>query len=68
MKLTGHVRVAVVLAILASQRLIAAPITKPLQVNPTNPCYFTDDGTRAILLTGSHTVNSSRVSSGTLMS
>ncbi len=57
MKLTGRIPVALVLANLASQRLIAAPIAKPLRVHPTNPRYFTDDGVRAILLTGSHTWN-----------
>ena len=30
-------------------------LTGPLYVHPTNPRYFTDDGKRAILLTGTHT-------------
>ena len=46
MKLTGQVPVAVVLAILASQRLIATLIANPLQVPPTNPPYFTEDFAR----------------------
>lgn len=29
--------------------------TGPLRVHPTNPRYFTDDGQRAVYLTGSHT-------------
>jgi len=57
MKPTGRVCIAVVLSSLASQLLLAAPIVKPLRVHPTNPRYFTDDGVRAILLTGSHTWN-----------
>jgi hypothetical protein len=31
------------------------PATGPLRVHPTNPRYFTDDGQRAVYLTGSHT-------------
>ena len=27
----------------------------PLRIHPTNPRYFTDDGARAVFLTGSHT-------------
>ncbi len=30
----------------------------PLRVHPANPRYFTDDGSRAVLLVGSHTWNS----------
>jgi CubicO group peptidase (beta-lactamase class C family) len=30
-------------------------INGPLRVHPENPCYFTDDNGRAVLLTGSHT-------------
>lgn len=33
-------------------------IRGPLRVHPQNPRYFTDDGKRAIYLTGSHTWNS----------
>ena len=33
-------------------------INGPLRVHPTNPRYFTDNGGRAVLLTGSHTWNS----------
>jgi hypothetical protein len=33
----------------------ARPAKGPLRVHPTNPRYFTDDGRRAVLLTGSHT-------------
>lgn len=33
----------------------AAGIRGPLRVDPTNPRYFTDDGQRAVYLTGSHT-------------
>ena len=32
-------------------------IRGPLRVHPTNPRYFTDDGHRAVYLTGSHTWN-----------
>jgi Family of unknown function (DUF6298) len=32
-------------------------IRGPLQVHPTNPRYFTDDGVRAVYLTGSHVWN-----------
>lgn len=32
-----------------------SPFKGPLRVHPRNPCYFTDDGKRAIYLTGSHT-------------
>lgn len=35
----------------------AGPVARPLRVLPTNPRYFTDDGHRAILLTGAHTWN-----------
>lgn len=31
------------------------PPSKPLRIHPTNWRYFTDDGKRAVLLTGSHT-------------
>jgi hypothetical protein len=33
----------------------AAPAAGPLRVHPVNPRYFTDDGVRALYLTGSHT-------------
>lgn len=33
------------------------PASGPLRAHPTNPRYFTDDGQRAVLLTGSHTWN-----------
>jgi hypothetical protein len=36
----------------------SAIIHGPLRVHPQNPRYFTDDGKRAIYLTGSHTWNS----------
>ena len=34
------------------------PARGPLRVHPTNPRYFTDDGQRAIYLTGAHTWDS----------
>jgi len=37
----------------------------PLSVHPTNPRYFTDDGRRAVYLTGSHTWNSLQDVAGT---
>ncbi len=37
--------------------LAAEPAKGPLRVHPRNPHYFTDDGSRAVLLTGSHTWN-----------
>ena len=36
-------------------KLGPSPATGPLRVHPTNPRYFTDDGNKAIYLTGSHT-------------
>lgn len=52
--------VAWVLAVLCGSLSAAAPFTfrGPLRVHPQNPRYFTDDGMRAICLTGSHTWNS----------
>jgi uncharacterized protein DUF6298 len=35
--------------------LSAAQISGPLRIHPANPRYFTDDGQRAVFLTGSHT-------------
>jgi hypothetical protein len=46
---------------LAVTALTGAPVTGPLRIHPTNPCYFTDgttnrDGSlKAVYLTGSHT-------------
>lgn len=34
---------------------MTTPFTRPLSVHPTNGRYFTDDGVRAVYLTGSHT-------------
>lgn len=36
----------------------ATPVTGPLRVSMVNPRYFTDGGSKAILLTGSHTWDS----------
>ncbi len=49
-------------ALFVGQTLAAAPEVSPqlpakgpLRVHPTNPRYFTDDGRRAVYLTGAHT-------------
>jgi hypothetical protein len=46
--------VAAVSALMGEAVIVAA---KPLKVHPFNSRYFTDDGNRAIYLTGSHTWN-----------
>lgn len=44
------------LAAFAAHAATAAPDFRgPLRVHPTNPRYFTDDGRRAVYLTGAHT-------------
>jgi len=51
-------RLAAGAAIVAAAIGFAAPSARaggPLRVHPDNPRYFTDDGSRAILLAGSHT-------------
>src|SRR5687768_1247565 len=42
---------------LAGSVALAAPAAGPLRVHPNNPRYFTDDGRRAVLVTGAHTWN-----------
>lgn len=42
-------------ALLAVSQPAAEEIRGPLRVHPGNPRYFTDDGSRALLLVGSHT-------------
>ena len=41
----------------ASEMTYDSSIRGPLKAHPTNPRYFSDDGKRAVLLTGSHTWN-----------
>ena len=50
-----HRLLLVALGISFCTALTAAPMKGPLRVHPTNPRYFTDDGQRAIYLTGAHT-------------
>lgn len=45
------------MALLVTGQTSAEKATGPLRVHPTNPRYFTDDGKRAVFLTGAHTWN-----------
>src|SRR5688572_5875844 len=49
--------VAASLVLLTGGSGLAAPARGPLRAHPDNPRYFSDDGRRALLLTGAHTWN-----------
>lgn len=58
MRLTGSWRAVTLFALLAAPAGEAAEASRmrgPLRRHPENPRYFTDDGERAVYLTGSHT-------------
>jgi len=55
---SGRILKIVWAALLTSWAAAEAMSAGPLRIHPNNPRYFTDDGGKAIYLTGSHTWNS----------
>ena len=49
--------ILITMLVCAGSNSVADKLRGPLRAHPENPRYFTDDGERAVLLTGSHTWN-----------